>query len=116
MTVTSSDIIIIKSLLQSKIVDIHTLHVNYHLSPAQLQLSISKFINAGIVCVDGIKVRLTQNGIDWICSNRKSLFLDAKRSFWKTRPVDTHNNEGTLESFEYFIAIKDILEESEERN
>ena len=116
MTFTSSDIIIIKSLLHSENVNIHSLHVDYHLSPAQLQLSISKFINAGIVCVDGIKLRLTQSGLDWICSNRKSLFLDGKRSFWKNRPEDTHNNEGTLESFEYLIAIKDILEESEERN
>ena len=116
MTFTSSDIIIIKSLLKSEIVDIHSLHVDYRLSPAQLQMSISKFVEAGIVSVNDIKARLTQPGFDWICSNRKSLFLDGKRNFWKNRPKDTHNNEGGLEIFECFIAIKGILEESEEGN
>lgn len=114
MTVTSSDIIIIKSLLQSKIVDIHSLHVDYHLSPAQLQLSISKFINAGIVCVDGIKLRLTQSGSDWIYRNRKALFLDDERRFWKKRANDTLNKDGALGTAEYIIAIQDIIEESEE--
>ena len=116
MTFTSSDIIIIKSLLQYEKVDMHTLHVEYHLSPAQLQISINKFVAAGVIDVAGLTIRLTQTGNDWICSNRRSIFLDGKRDFWKKRSEDTHNSDGALEPFEYFIAINDILEESEEGN
>lgn len=116
MTFTSSDIIIIKSLLQYENVDIHSLHVEYHLSSAQLQLSINKFVAAGIIDVVGLTIQLTQSGSDWICSNRKSIFLNGKRDFWKKRSEETHNSDGALEPFEYLIAINDILEESEEGN
>lgn len=116
MTFTSSDIIIIKALLQSEIVDIYSMHAEYHLSPAQLQLSINKLVSAGIIDVAGLTIRLTQSGNDWICSNRRSIFLDGKRDFWKKRSKDTHNSDGALKPFEYFIAINDILEESEEGN
>lgn len=116
MTFTSSDIIIIKSLLQSENVNIHSLHVEYQLSPAQLQLSINKFVAVGILDVDGVNIRLTKSGVDWIYTHRKSLFLDVNRRFWKTRSDDTHNSDCALGSIEYFIAINDILEESEEGN
>lgn len=116
MTLTSSDIIIIKSLLQSEYVDIYDLHVQYLLSPAQLQLSISKFLAERIIEVDGVKIRLIKNGFDWICNNRQSIFLDPKRRFWKDRPQDTQNASAALNAADYIIAINDIIEESEEGN
>ena len=114
MIFTSSDIIVIKSLLQSEVVDVHSLHVDYHLSPAQLQLSISKLVEAGIISVDETRIRLTQSGSDWIYRNRKALFLDDERRFWKKRANDTLNKDGALGTAEYIIAIQDIIEESEE--
>jgi hypothetical protein len=68
---------------ESKMVSIYSFHKKYMLSPGQLSRSLRKFESMGVLVSTDENVELTEYGKKWILQNRKELFLNKPREFWK---------------------------------
>lgn len=110
----SEDVEIIRELICNKHVDLYDLHLKYRLSPAQISRSVKRFIAEGIVVCQDNTIELTDYGKEWIVHNRKELFLDDSRKYWKQESQDSRYNEDDMHPFEYAVEILKIIEEGEE--
>ena len=110
----SEDVEIIRELISNKHVDLYDLHLKYRLSPAQISRSVQRFIAEDIVVYQDNMIALTDYGKEWIVLNRKELFLDDSRKYWKQESQDSRYNEDALHPFEYMVEILKIIEEGEE--
>ncbi|WP_321289383.1 hypothetical protein [uncultured Sunxiuqinia sp.] len=84
----SEDIEFVKELFEKKQVNLYLFHEKYLLSPAQLARTIKKFLEEEVVELNNDKVSLTPKGERWIICNRKALFLNEKKKYWKEVPVE----------------------------
>ncbi|OPC55095.1 hypothetical protein DSC47_11130 [Elizabethkingia miricola] len=75
MKLYSEDIIILKELYISKIVQFYGLHLTHSLSPAQILRCTDKFSKLGIFELDNENISLSEKGKKWIEANKKFIFL-----------------------------------------
>jgi len=71
--------------------DLYDLHVRFHLSPAALFQACTEFERQNIIDREGMKVRLTNYGQNWVLKNRKKIFFTSKREW--TQPSAWHFDE-----------------------
>jgi|SRR5690606_5806859 len=88
MELYSEDIEFIKELLDKKKVNLYFFHEKYLLSPAQLARTINKFLEGNLVELNNEEIRLTLEGEKWVVCNRKSLFLNERKKYWKEIPSE----------------------------
>lgn len=86
MEIYSEDIEFLKELYLENKVDLYFFHEKYRLSPAQLSRTISKFIEKDLITLKDNCVILNETGKKWIVSQRKHLFLNESRKYWKKAP------------------------------
>lgn len=110
----SEDVEIIRELINNKHVDLYDLHLKYCLSPAQVSRSVRRFIVEGIVVSQDNVIELTDYGKEWIILNRKELFLDDSRKYWKQESQDSRYKEDDMLPYEYTLEILKIIEEGED--
>ena len=82
----SADIVILRELYRNESLDIYVFHKLYSLSPAALAQTINRFLKLGVIEIQDDLIRLTDFGLKWILSNRKSLFLKDRVQEWKDVP------------------------------
>lgn len=62
--------------------DLYELHEEYLLSPGQLSYAVRKFDRDEIIDVDGLLVRLTEQGQKWVFAHRREIFLADRNRYW----------------------------------
>lgn len=112
--VYSEDVEIIKELMRNVNVNLYDLHLKYRLSPAQVSNTVKTLLEEGVISIQGESIGLTERGREWIVNNRKTLFLDGTRKYWKQERVNTKFAEEDLQLFEYTKEIQRFIEEDEE--
>lgn len=110
----SEDVEIIRELITERKVDLYNLHLKYRLSPAQVSRSVNNLLKENVIAIEGDFIFLTEKSREWILKNRKELFLDKNRKYWKTENVDYKYKGDELRAFEFVADILKIIEEDEE--
>lgn len=82
----SEDIEFLRELYIHRSLDMYFFHKKYLLSPAQLGMTIKKYLQMGCVVLNGRNIELTFAGYNWIVANRKSIFLTERAKYWKQIP------------------------------
>lgn len=100
----SEDIELLKELYSNNRIDLYYFHKKYKLSPAQLGRTLSKFIDEGIISVEGQIIILNEFGKKWIIGNRRVLFLSDKSKYWKLIPEEM--KQSALSINELYIPIR----------
>ena len=109
----SEDIEIIRQLIYNGHVNLYDLHIKYRLSPAQISRSVRKLQEEQVIIVDEKTISITNFGREWVIRNRRMLFLDDKRKYWKLEKDNARFKEGDISPLEYSIEILKIIEEGE---
>lgn len=108
MNITTAHTQLIKALLQAPFEshDLHGIHEQKLLSPAQLAVACHDLAAQGVLLInqaspdDAALVSLTTVGRKWVVENRRQLFLKASRREWST-PL--HASEVVLEPFQPYM-------------
>ncbi len=101
MKLFSEDIEFLRELFVKSRVELYYFHEKYLLSPGQLARTVNKFLELKIVEKIDYDILLTDFGKKWILSNRKQLFLNPQKMYWKAIP-----NEMKKESIEKNIPFR----------
>ncbi|WP_294274602.1 hypothetical protein [uncultured Chryseobacterium sp.] len=75
MKIFTEDLIILKNLYASKILNLYDIHKIYKLSPAQIVRCLKKFSEKKILEYDNTKVCITETGIKWVEANKGFIYL-----------------------------------------
>jgi hypothetical protein len=67
--------------------DLYTLHEEFLLSPGQLSNAVRNFARNEIIEVEGLLVRLTEQGKKWVFAHRREIFLTDRNRYW-AKPFD----------------------------
>lgn len=75
---------IIRRLFSSKDdINLFEIHTEKKLSPGQIAATLNWMEQAKLIEIDGLKVRLSSHGRDWILRNRRAIFMNIARSWAK---------------------------------
>lgn len=69
-------------------IDLYALHEEFLLSPGQLSRATRQLTSLGLAEVDGLKLKLTTGGLEWIFQNRHDLFLRDRNRHWAEPPEE----------------------------
>lgn len=75
---------IIRKLFSSKDdINLFEIHAEKKLSPGQIAATLNWMEQAELIEIDGLRVRLSRQGRDWILRNRRAIFMNITRSWAK---------------------------------
>ena len=85
---TSSDIELVKLLMNSTSIDVFQLHQDFQLSPSQVIITVDKLRNYSVIDFDLGTLRVTRKAAftTWLLEHKHSLFLSDRGRSWRKPP------------------------------